>query len=102
LVSAPQRESTEPRSQGIGAAPRYLHMNVSVFGLGYVGCVTAACLARDGHHVTGIDINAEKVDAINEGRSPIVEPRLGDIVARALQDGRLRAALSPGDAIECS
>jgi GDP-mannose 6-dehydrogenase len=77
-------------------------MNVSVFGLGYVGCVTAACLARDGHHVTGIDINAEKVDAINEGRSPIVEPRLGDIVARAVQDGRLRAALSPGDAIECS
>ena len=36
-------------------------MNVSVFGLGYVGCVTAACLARDGHHVVGVDVNAEKV-----------------------------------------
>ena len=77
-------------------------MNVSVFGLGYVGCVTAACLARDGHHVIGIDINADKVNAINEGLSPIVEPRLGDMVARVVQEGRLRATLSPDEAVERS
>jgi GDP-mannose 6-dehydrogenase len=77
-------------------------MNVSVFGLGYVGCVTAACLARDGHRVIGIDINPDKVNAINQGLSPIVEPRLGDIVARAVQAGRLRATMSPDDAIDRS
>jgi len=77
-------------------------MNVSVFGLGYVGCVTAACLARGGHHVIGIDINADKVNAINQGLSPIVEPRLGDIVARVVKEGRLRATLSPDEAVERS
>jgi GDP-mannose 6-dehydrogenase len=74
-------------------------MNVSIFGLGYVGCVTAACLARDGHHVIGVDINVDKVNAINKGLSPIVEPQLGDIVARVVEEGRLRATLSPDEAV---
>jgi GDP-mannose 6-dehydrogenase len=69
-------------------------MNVSVFGLGYVGCVTAACLARDGHHVVGVDLNREKVAMVNAGHSPIIEPGLGDVMARAVRQGRLSATES--------
>ena len=59
-------------------------MRIAILGLGYVGTTTAACLAKDGHHVLGVDINAEKVAAIGEGRSPVVEP-LVDELLRALQ-----------------
>ena len=55
-------------------------MRVSVFGLGYVGCVTAACLARAGHQVIGADINGEKVSMVNGGNSPLVEPGLGELL----------------------
>src|SRR4029434_2365349 len=55
-------------------------MRVSVFGLGYVGCVTSACLARAGHEVVGVDLNREKVEMISTGRSPIVEPGLGELL----------------------
>jgi GDP-mannose 6-dehydrogenase len=74
-------------------------MRVSIFGLGYVGCVSAASFAADGHHVVGVDVNAGKVDAINAGRSPIVEPGLDDLLARSVADGRLRATTDEGDAI---
>ena len=74
-------------------------MNVSVFGLGYVGCVTAACLARDGHHVAGVDVNAEKVAMINAGSSPIIEPGLADLVARVVRQGRLSATESAEEGI---
>jgi GDP-mannose 6-dehydrogenase len=66
-------------------------MNVSVFGLGYVGCVTAACLARNGHYVFGVDVNLDKVDMINDGRAPIVEPGLDDLIRTVVAAGRLRA-----------
>lgn len=66
-------------------------MNISVFGLGYVGTVSAGCLAKDGHHVLGVDPAATKVDLINRGQSPIIEPEIGEIVASAVKDGRLRA-----------
>lgn len=66
-------------------------MKISVLGLGYVGAVSAACLARDGHEVMGVDPNEVKVDLISSGRSPIVEPRLADIIGRAVGDGRLYA-----------
>ena len=51
-------------------------MNISVFGLGYVGSVTGAALAEDGHTVVGVDVNPDKVASLNAGRSPIVEPGL--------------------------
>lgn len=66
-------------------------MKVAVFGLGYVGCVSAACLADVGHTVTGVDVSADKVAKVNAGVSPIVEPGIGEVVARAAGDGRLRA-----------
>lgn len=74
-------------------------MNISVFGLGYVGTVSGAALASDGHSVVGVDINARKVAMLNAGQSPIVEPGLGPLVARTVADGRLRATTDPFDAV---
>ncbi len=66
-------------------------MNVSIFGAGYVGSVSAACLADLGHVVTLVDVNRAKVDYINRGKAPIVEPDLDELVARNVAAGRLRA-----------
>src|ERR1019366_5633089 len=66
-------------------------MNISIVGLGYVGTVSAACLAAQGHRVWGVDINTEEVRIINEGRSHIVEDGLGDKIAQARRSGRLYA-----------
>jgi len=77
-------------------------VKVSVFGLGYVGCVSAAALAADGHDVVGVDVNADKVAAVNAGRSPIVEPGLGDCLARGVAGGRLRATTGAAEAIRAS
>src|SRR5437870_8486058 len=74
-------------------------MKVSVFGLGYVGSVSAAAFAADGHHVVGIDVNPDKVGSVNAGRSPIVEPGLDDLLARATAEGRLRATTDTAAAI---
>src|SRR2546425_10027208 len=74
-------------------------MRVSVFGLGYVGSVSAASFAADGHEVIGVDVNADKVAPVNAGRSPIVEPGLDDLLQRAVSEGRLRATTSTADAI---
>jgi GDP-mannose 6-dehydrogenase len=74
-------------------------MNVSVFGLGYVGSVSAASLAENGHRVVGVDVNAGKVEAICAGRSPIVEPGLGDVLAHVVSEGRLRATTDTAEAI---
>jgi GDP-mannose 6-dehydrogenase len=74
-------------------------MRLSVFGLGYVGSVTAACMAGLGHHVIGVDINASKVDALNAGRSPIVEARVDELVAKAYQTGQLSATTDASAAI---
>lgn len=74
-------------------------MKISIFGLGYVGAVSAACLAADGHEVIGVDANAAKVDLINAGVSPVIEKDVGDMIAAAVAAGRLRATTSVGDAI---
>ncbi|MBN2507010.1 MAG: UDP-glucose/GDP-mannose dehydrogenase family protein [Verrucomicrobia bacterium] len=74
-------------------------MNISVMGLGYVGSVTAACLARRGHGVVGVDVQPQKVEAFNRGESPIVEPGLEELLRRAKAEGRLRATTDGGEAI---
>ncbi|HUE84271.1 MAG TPA: UDP-glucose/GDP-mannose dehydrogenase family protein [Pyrinomonadaceae bacterium] len=74
-------------------------MKLSIVGLGYVGSVSAACFARDGHQVIGVDVNPLKVEIINDGRSPIVEPHLNELMLEALQAGRLRATTNAADAI---
>lgn len=66
-------------------------MRISVLGLGYVGCVSAACLAELGHTVVGLDVDRRKVEAIGNGRCPIVEPGLAELVARGVEEGRLTA-----------
>ncbi|MEM9451350.1 MAG: nucleotide sugar dehydrogenase [Cyanobacteria bacterium P01_E01_bin.6] len=77
-------------------------MKVSVFGLGYVGVVTAACLARDGHHVIGVDINSEKVTMVSEGKSPIVEPGLGGLLSEGVKLGLIQATTDAADAVQRS
>ncbi len=77
-------------------------MRVSVFGLGYVGCVSAACYARAGHEVVGVDVNPDKVDRINAGGSPIVEPGLEALIGQVVRAGRLRATTSAEEAVAAS
>ena len=66
-------------------------MRISIFGLGYVGAVTTACLAARGHQVIGVDVILSKVESIIQGRSPIVEPGLDELIAELVQTGRLAA-----------
>jgi GDP-mannose 6-dehydrogenase len=73
-----------------------------VFGLGYVGCVSAASFAGDGLDVVGVDVNPDKVAAINAGRSPIVEPGLDELLARCASEGRLRATTDTAEAVRDS
>jgi GDP-mannose 6-dehydrogenase len=73
--------------------------SISVFGLGYVGCVSAACFAKEGHAVTGVDVNPAKVDMINAGKATIVEAGIGELVAEMAQSGRLRATTSVEEAV---
>ncbi len=77
-------------------------MRVSVFGLGYVGCVTAACVAKAGHDVIGVDVNAEKVAMINTATPPVVEPGLAELLGRVVGAKRLRATTSSEEAIAAS
>jgi len=74
-------------------------LKVSVFGLGYVGAVSAGCLAQEGHEVLGVDRVRTKVDLINAGQSPIIEADIGEIIAAAVKGGQLRATQDPVRAI---
>ncbi len=77
-------------------------MTISIFGLGYVGCVSAACFAKNGHSVIGVDVNAAKRDILAAGRSPVVEKDLDELIAAAVAKGTLRTAASAAEAISQS
>jgi GDP-mannose 6-dehydrogenase len=77
-------------------------MNISVFGLGYVGCVSAACFAKAQHHVIGVDVNPVKVGIVNEGRSPIVEAGINEVIASGVQSGHLRATTDSSEGVRNS
>ncbi|MFC9251711.1 nucleotide sugar dehydrogenase [Amycolatopsis thailandensis] len=74
-------------------------MKISVFGLGYVGCVSAACLAGRGHEVVGVDVNPVKIDLISGGKAPVVEERIGELTAEVVAQGKLRATTDVRQAI---
>ncbi len=74
-------------------------MKISVLGLGYVGAVSAGCLAKDGHEVIGVDPERTKVDLINAGRSPIIEKDIGEIIAEQVRSGRLAASTDVDSAV---
>jgi GDP-mannose 6-dehydrogenase len=77
-------------------------MKLSVFGLGYVGCVSAACFAREGHEVLGVDVNPTKVEIINRGDSPIVEAGMPELLKEMVRSGRLLATTDTEAAINGS
>ncbi|MEU4669124.1 nucleotide sugar dehydrogenase [Amycolatopsis sp. NPDC023774] len=74
-------------------------MRISVFGLGYVGCVSAACLAGNGHEVVGVDVNPVKVDLVRRGNAPVVEERIGELTAEVVASGALRATIDVAEAV---
>ncbi len=77
-------------------------MFISIFGLGYVGIVSAGCLASMGHKIVGVDINPVKTDMLNEGVSPIIEPGVPELFKEAKEKGLLTATLLAEEAIEAS
>jgi GDP-mannose 6-dehydrogenase len=74
-------------------------LSVSVFGLGYVGCVSAACLAKEGHTVLGVDVSATKVDLINAGKSTIIEEGIRELVSDMRATDRLKATTDVAAAV---
>ncbi len=75
-------------------------MRIAVFGLGYVGTVTAAGLASRGHEVCGVDVDEVKVGLVRQGRSPVVEPGLDDLVDAGVASGALTATTDAAQALE--
>jgi GDP-mannose 6-dehydrogenase len=76
-----------------------LSLRLSVFGLGYVGCVSAACFAKTGRQVIGVDVNPTKIEIINAGKSPIVEQGMNELIDDVVKSGRLRATTDSKQAI---
>lgn len=74
-------------------------MKISVLGLGYVGAISAGCLARDGHEVIGVDPEQTKVDLVNAGKTPIIEQDIGEIIREQVAAGRLSATTNVVDAV---
>ncbi len=77
-------------------------MKLSIFGLGYVGCVSAACFAKEGHTVIGVDVNSNKVEMINAGNSPIVEAGIGPLLDEVVKANRLSATTDSAAAVRDS
>ncbi len=83
----------------IQLAPKGGHHRISIFGLGYVGCVTAACLSARGSYVLGVDVNPAKAEMLNSGHSTIVEAQVDDLVGRACRECRLHATCDAVQAV---
>lgn len=81
------------------SADRSAPLNISVFGLGYVGAVSCACLPQLGHTVVGVDTHPRKVELIHAGQSPVVEEQIDELMAQAVAQGRLRATTSAREAV---
>lgn len=77
-------------------------MKISIFGLGYVGAVSAGCLAKEGHEVIGVDPSGVKVELINQGKTPIIEKDIGEVIEQAVQQGLLRATTDVRQAVNDS
>ncbi|MCB0512349.1 MAG: UDP-glucose/GDP-mannose dehydrogenase family protein, partial [Bacteroidetes bacterium] len=77
-------------------------MEISIFGLGYVGCVSLGCLAKNGHQVIGVDVHQQKVDLINKGLPTIVEKDIDTIIAEEFKNGKIRATNDAKDAVSNS
>lgn len=74
-------------------------MKISIFGLGYVGCVGAACLAKLGHNVIGVDVNENKVNLMNQGKPTIIEEGIAELCAEAHEKGLMRATTDVKEAV---
>ncbi|MDH1212535.1 GDP-mannose 6-dehydrogenase [Pseudomonas chengduensis] len=77
-------------------------MRITIFGLGYVGAVCAGCLSARGHEVIGVDVSQTKIDLINQGKSPIVEPGLAELLEAGVKSGRLRGTTDVAAAVLAS
>jgi GDP-mannose 6-dehydrogenase len=91
--------AAKPENVDYYSGAKLVKPTIAVFGLGYVGCVTAACFASLGFRVVGVDVDARKVRAIQDGRSPFYEPGLEPLIAEHLSTGLLTATLSTADAL---
>lgn len=77
-------------------------MNISVFGLGYVGCVTVGCLSSKGHNIIGVDINKDKLDVINQGKATVIEKGLDELISQGVANKLISTTSSVDHAIENS
>src|SRR5687768_6599346 len=75
-------------------------MHISIFGLGYVGCVSVGCLAKNGHQVIGVDVNAFKAELINSGKATILEKDIDKIIKEEFDNGRIAATTCADEAVQ--